>query len=127
MALGTRYTGTGHIPGDRKWQTAAPAGGIIDTTDDVLAAAVAGVQAHCVALQIFNSDATVDTEVVVKDGSTVIWRIMVPGGISATLGLLQPTSFTFPLPLRASTNTALNVAAITTAAEVYVNAQGYYA
>ena len=127
MALGTRYTGTGHIPGDRKWQVTAPTGGIIDTSDDILAAAVSGVSAHCVALQVFNADATVDTEVEVKDGSTVIWRTMVPAGRSATLGMLQPVSFTFPLPLRSSVGAALNVAAVTTAAEVYVNAQGYYA
>ncbi len=126
MALGTRYTGTGHIPGDRKWQVAAPAGGIVDTGDDVLAAAVTGVQAHCVALQLYNSDTSVSTEVVVKDGSTVIWRVLLPAG-RASGDFTAPVSFTFPLPLRASTNTALNVAAITTSGEVYVNAQGYYA
>ena len=31
----------------------------------------------------------------------------------------------FPQPLRADNNTALTAAAITTAAEVYLNAQGY--
>lgn len=127
MALGTRYGGTGHITGDKKWQAAAPSGGIVDTSDVELAAGVAGQEVHCTAIQVIDADATVDTEVVLKDGgSTVIWRIFLPAARNAA-GFSQPVSFTFPLPLRCTAGNALNVAAITTSAELYVNAQGYYA
>lgn len=126
MAFGTRYTGTGHIPGNRKWQAAAPLGGIINTSDVELAAAVAGLEVHCVALQIIDSDATIDTEVVIKDGSTVIWRMFMPAARNAN-GFSEPVAFTFPIPLKTSVGAALNVAAITTSSELYVNAQGYYA
>lgn len=123
--MGTRL-GTGHIPGNSKWQAAAPSGGITDTSDVELAAAVAGRQAFCTAIQVIDSDATVDTEVVIKDGSTVIWRMFMPAARNAA-GFSAPVAFEFPIPLRTSINTALNVAAITTSAELYVNAQGYYA
>lgn len=126
MPLGTRYIGTGHIADGLRWSAVAPSGGITDTADDVLAAALTDREAHCVALQIYNSDLTVATEVEVKDGSTVIWRILVPAGRTAG-ALTAPMSFTFPMPLRTTAGNALNVAAVTTAAEVYVNAQGYYA
>jgi hypothetical protein len=118
--------GSGHSPGNSKWQAAAPAGGIINTSDVELAAAVAGRQAFCSAIQVIDSDATVDTEVVIKDGSTIIWRMFMPAARNAN-GFASPVSFEFPTPLRTSVNTALNVAAITTSAELYVNAQGYYA
>jgi len=126
MALGTRYGGTGHIPGDRKWQFAAASGGIVDTSDVELAAAIAGLEVHCVAIQVVDADVTVATEVVVKDGSTIIWRMFLPNAQSAN-GNTNPVSFTFPLPLRSSVGVELNVAAITTSSELYVNAQGYYA
>lgn len=126
MALGTRYTGTGHIPGGRKWQAAAPSGGITDTSDVALATGIAGLEAHCTGLQIIDSDATVDTEVVIKDDATVIWRMFFPAARNAN-GFSAPVSFNFLIPLRASAGNTLNVAAITTSAELYVNAQGYYA
>ena len=126
MALGTRYGGTGHISSNRKWQAAAPAGGIVDTSDVELAAAVSGQEIHCTAVQVIDADVTVPTEVVLKDGSTVIWRMFLPNARSAN-GNTDPVSFTFPMPLKCTAGNALNVAAITTSSELYVNAQGYYA
>jgi len=126
MALGTRYGGTGHISSNRKWQFAAESGGIQDTLDVEIAAAVSGQEIHCVGLQIIDSDATISTEVVVKDGSTIIWRMFFPSARNAN-GFSEPVSFTFPIPLKTTAGNALNVAAITTSSELYVNAQGYYA
>ena len=63
---------------------------------------------------------TVGTEVVIKDGSTVLWRgwcEQTGGGCSAR----------FDPPLRGTAATAVNVANITTSAETYFNLQGFSA
>lgn len=117
--------GAGAIPASNPsviepWSYAGPLGGITDTADDVIiAAAGAGKSNYLTSLQISNTHASVDTEVVVKDGSTVIWRREFKA-----LGV-GPADIVFARPLISSNNTALNVAAITTGAKVYVNAQGY--
>ena len=95
-------------------------GGIVNTTDNVLvAAAGAGIKNYLTCLSIANASATA-TEVVVKDGSTVIWR----GYVAANLTLKD---IPFPTPLQSTANTALNVACITTATQTYISAQGYKA
>lgn len=106
------------------WAYAATAGGIATTTDVVIAAAAgASVRNYLAAISVTNASATIATEVVIKDGATVIWR--------ETLGTqMLPSSAaqrTFPIPLRGSANTALSVACVTIGAAVYVNAQGYIA
>lgn len=102
------------------WTSAAASGGIVNTTDVTLAAAAgAGIRNYLTSIDIANTHASVDTEVVVKDGSTVLWRRKFKAGDKA--------SFHFNTPLKGSANTALNVACITTGSEVYVNAQGYVA
>ncbi|ADE85163.1 hypothetical protein ACTTAK_07340 [Rhodobacter capsulatus] len=104
-----------------EWSSAAAAGGITNTSDMVLgAAAGAGLRRFVTALQLKNAG-TVATEVVLKDGSTVIWR----GHLGASMTLSE--SHQFADPLRTTANTALNVACITTGAQVYVNAQGFIA
>lgn len=103
------------------WSYAAASGGIVNTTDAVLKAATAGQRTHLCSLQIKNTHATVATEIVVKDGSTVIWRGYAPAV------MLTSDCIVFETPLVGTANTALNVAAITTGAAVYVNAQGYTA
>ena len=104
------------------WSYAAESGGINDTSDVTLAADPgANNVIYLTALQLMNSDASVSTEVVIKSGSTVLWRIMLEAG------MLTPISVMFPQPLRSDVSTALTAACITTAAEVYVNAQGYSA
>lgn len=108
------------------WSYAAASGGITDTTDVTLAAAPgAGMANYLTDIQLHNSDATVATEVVVKSGSTVLWRIFLPAGRPASLTGTMPTSFHFSRPLVADNNTALTAAAITTSAELYINAQGF--
>lgn len=103
----------------KSWQVASATGGLVDTSDVAIKAAEAGKSHYLCALQLVNYDATVATEVVVKDGTTVIWR-----GYCGAVGV-APAVINFPVPLKATENTALNIAAITTSAQVVYSAQGY--
>ena len=103
------------------WQYAGPNGGITDTADDAIqAAGGAGVRHYLTALTVVNSHATVGTEVVIKDGSTVVHR-----GYAAAAG--GGYALTFPTPLRGTAATALNVACITTGSATVVSASGFSA
>jgi hypothetical protein len=106
------------------WSYAAASGGIEDTSDVALKAA-AGIGRHnyLKSIDVMNADASVATEVVVKDGSTVIWRTYLPAMAASTAPV--PIVRNFDPPLAGSNNTALNVACITTSAKVYANAQGF--
>lgn len=109
----------------KPWQYAAASGGIVDTADNAIqAASTAGQRHYLRSMQVVNNDASVGTELVIKDGSTVIFRIFVPQSI-ALVTQPMPVGFEFDPPLFGSVNTALNVAAITTSAQLYVNAQGF--
>ena len=103
------------------WQYAGPTGGITDTADDAIrAAGGAGVRHYLTNLTVINAHATVGTEVVIKDGSTVIHR-----GYAAAAGggyVIQ-----FSPPLRGTAATALNVACITTGSATVVSASGFSA
>ena len=74
--------------------------------------------------QIINASVTIPTEIVIKSGSTVIWRGYV--GVGAVLNSAVGTSFLTPLKALL-VNDALTFACISTASSVYVNAQGYTA
>jgi hypothetical protein len=94
---------------------------VVNTTDVVLAAAAgAGIRRYLTAVQLKNTNATA-TEVVVKDGATVIWRLLLPANMANADTIL------FPSPLKSTANAALNFACITSGANVYVAAQGYTA
>ena len=104
-----------------EWSYTAAAGGVVNTTDVPLSgAAGAGLRRYITSLQLKNINA-VATEVVLKDGSTVIWR----GHVSASM--VSSEEIIFSNPLKTAANAALNFACITTGAQVYVNAQGYTA
>lgn len=106
------------------WSYAAASGGIVNTTDVVLVAtAGASLRRYITSISIINASATIATEVVIKDGSTIVWR----GYVGAGTLLNSVVGITFLNPLKTTANTALNFACITTAAQVYVNAQGYTA
>lgn len=106
------------------WKYAALTGGITDTADVVLkTAAGASLYNTLNSLQFVNKAAAVSTEVVVKDGSTVIWRGWAPQS-TAAVTQLPTVQIYFDPPLQSSANTALNFACITTASATYVNAQG---
>jgi hypothetical protein len=105
------------------WQFAitAPAA----TTSDVVVKTAAGasLRNYITGCQIINSSATIATEIVLKDGATVIWRGYV--GTSALLNSV--VGVTFFTPLRGTANTAVNFACITTASSVYISCQGFIA
>ncbi|MER8817163.1 hypothetical protein [Mesorhizobium sp. M0965] len=103
------------------WRYPAAAGGETGTADVPVKAAVAGQRNHMTWLTAVNAHATVDTEILVKDGgATVLYR----GFLKAAGGRLD---IEFRSPLSSSVNTALNVANITTGAQTYFNCGGYVA
>lgn len=119
--IGALVTKPYAIP-EADWQYAAAAGGITTTTDVAIkAAAAAGIRNYVTSIDVRNAHATMATEVVIKDGATVIWRQLLPAAMAA------PVEITFPTPLKGSAATALNLACLTTGAQVYVNAQGFSA
>ncbi|MES0034685.1 hypothetical protein NKJ74_05300 [Mesorhizobium sp. M0046] len=103
------------------WRYPAAAGGETGTADVPVKAAVAGQRNHMTWLTAVNAHATVDTEILVKDGAaTVLYR----GFLKAAGGRLD---IEFRSPLSSTVNTALNVANVTTGAQVYFNCGGYVA
>jgi hypothetical protein len=116
---GVLVTRPWQIP-ELEWSFASAAGGVINTTDVVLAAAAgAGLRRYICSMQLSNNSATA-TEIVLKDGATIIWRGHLPANAPIS-------EIIFENPLRTTANAALNFACITTAAAVYINAQGYTA
>ena len=113
-------------PSGANWIYAAASGGIADTADVTLAASPgAGMRNYLCALQIINTDATVPTEVVIKDGSTVLWRGFAPHTVAAVTQVSM-VSIVFTVAIRQpSTATALTAACITNSSQTYINAQGY--
>lgn len=101
------------------WSYAAASGGITNTTPvTVLAAQGAGRCGYLTSLQVINAHASVGTDVIVKTGSTVLFRQWAG---SAGNGFV----ITFDRPLVSAANTSLTVECGTTGTVTYVNAQGY--
>lgn len=115
-------------PAANTWQYAAASGGITGTTAVTLAPApAAGKRNYLESMQIINTDASVGTEVVIKDGAVIIWRGFAPASIAL---VTQPSmvQITFQPPLRQpSVGVALSAACITDSSQTYVNAQGFVA
>jgi len=116
-----------HSIPENEWVYAAASGGIANTTTAVTIKASAGanVRNYITSLQIQAEALTNATEVAIRDGAggTVLWRIKVP-----TTGL-PLLNVDFADPLKATTNTLLEVVTLTASGTgaVYVNAQGYIA
>lgn len=118
--LGKAVTVPYAVPGDT-WSYAGVSGGITDTADDVAkAAAGASIRNYITKVSVVNGHATVGTEVVIKDGSTVIWRSHAEPAGGGVVEKFEP-------PLRGTTNTAVNVTNITTGSKTYFNLQGFIA
>ncbi len=116
---GVLVTRPWQIP-ELEWSSVAAAGGVINTTDVVLApAAGAGLRRYICSLQLSNNSA-VATEIVLKDGAAIIWRGHLPANAPMS-------EIIFENPLKTTANTALNFACIATGAAIYVNAQGFTA
>lgn len=94
---------------------------VTNTTDvAVKAAAAAGIRNYVTSLQYCNTAATASI-IVVKDGSTVIWAGQAPASMTV------PQTINFPVPLRGTAATAINVAMLTTGTNTLVAAQGFIA
>lgn len=106
------------IANDGAWTYAGATGGIADTTAVALKAGVAGEVQELDTLQFVNTDASVATEVEILSGSTVLWR-----GFAPAAGA-HPTSVRFDGSIKTAAGAALNVKAVTTSAQLIVNAQG---
>jgi hypothetical protein len=118
--------GSGGPPSADSWFYAAASGGIAD--DQVVAlkaAAGANMANYLTQIDLMNADASVATEVEIRDGTTVIWRSFLPAMAANTTPVINP--ITFNPPLRSSPNAALNIKCATTSAVVYANARGYSA
>lgn len=102
------------------WSYVSAVTGITTAADTaVQAAAGTGIRRYVTGVQIQNNSTTA-SEFQIKDGSTVIWRAVIPAN-------MEPTQFEFTTPLRTTANTALNIQAVTPASVLIVNMQGYTA
>lgn len=110
-----------------RWQYAAAASGISNTTTAVTfkAAAGASIVNYITSVQIMWEALGTATELAVRDGAggTVIWRTKIPASLAGTREIV------FPVPLKGTANTLLEVVTLTasTTGAVYFNAQGYVA
>lgn len=109
-----------------RWQYAAAANGISNTTTAVTlaAAAGAGIRNYITALQLSSEALGAATELAIRDGAagTVIWRTKI-----GTSGIVNGISIVFPVPLKGSANTLLEIVTLTASVTgaVYVNTQGF--
>ncbi len=104
-------------PAGETWQ--ACTGAIVDTTQTAIKAAVASNRIYVTSIGCNNSSAVAST-LVFQDASTAIWQ----GAITAAATNGSYT-MTFPVPLRGTVNTALNVTLGTTATNTRCCAVGY--
>lgn len=103
-----------HIPQQTvRGNTAAMTG---TASTQLLAAAGSGIRNYLTTLTWSNTSA-VDTEVNILDGSTVIWTFYAKAQSGGNIE--------WPMPLRGSANTALNVQNLTTASSVKVSGNGF--
>ena len=84
----------------------------------VVKAANADLRYYVTGFEFFNNSATIATVFNILDGATVIWV----GNLPAVTGQIIVELTT---PIRGSINTALNIQAVTTLANVYWNVKGY--
>lgn len=109
-----------------RWNYAAAAGGITNTSTAVtfIAAAGAGIRNYVASIQLDAGTLGAATEVAIRDGAggTVLWRILV-----GTAGISRTVNFT--VPLKGTANTLMEVVTLTptVTGPVYYNAQGYQA
>ncbi len=96
--------------------------GTLTTTTAAAAktAGAAGIRNYVAAIQYQNTGATATT-VIVLDGATAIATLHAPANMSL------PAAVTFPVPLKGTAATALNVNCGTAGASVLMNVQGFQA
>jgi hypothetical protein len=108
---------------ENDWQYAAAAGGITNSTADVVikTAGAASVRNYITSISIMSETLATATELVVKEGANILFRTKIP------LAGQPLTHVEFPTPLKGAAATQLSVALLTASATgaVYFNAQGY--
>jgi hypothetical protein len=115
-----------HAASDNFWSYAAASGGIDNSSTAVTirTAAGAGLRNYITSLQIAHATLGATTELAIRDGAagTVIWRTILH---TTALGTFNVQ---FPVPLRGTANTLLEVVTLTAVTgDVLVNAQGFVA
>ena len=109
------------------WNYAAAAAGILNTTTAVTvkASAGAGLRNYIAGVTLMSEALTTATEFAIRDGAAgpVLWRTKIP------TGGLPTTQISFPVPLRGTAATLLEVVTLTAsgAGAVYANLQGFVA
>lgn len=78
-----------------------------------------GFNHYLTGFTIQNTHATVPTEFVIKDGSTIVYR----GWL--VVNMLLPSVVAFPTPIKFTAGNGLQIQMTTTGASVFYNAQGY--
>ena len=115
--VGAQVTRPNSIP-ELEWQAVLT---IVNTTSTAIqAAAGAGLKRYLTNLVYQNTNATATVFNILR-GTTVI------ATVSAPASMANPVSIPLPTPLQTAANEALNVQAVTTGANLIVNAQGYTA
>lgn len=109
------------------WTFAASSGGITNTTAVTVATtpSVATNRNYLSGLQIINVGGGAETEVILRSGTTVLWRSAAPANNTSNGSV--PISYYFANPIRGNAGAEINVSAGTTGAKLYINAQGYVA
>jgi hypothetical protein len=112
---------------EASWQYPAAASGILNTTTAVTikTAAATGVRNYITSIDVMHQALGTATELAIRDGAggTVIWRSFLPAGATGRF------TVEFPVPLRGTAATLLEVVTLTATGTgaVYFNAQGYAA
>lgn len=103
------------------WSYVAGSGGIVDTTAVTLCPVGEPNKRPLITrLDVLNTHATVDTEVTILDGATVIWRRKMKSANVAGSSF----SAAFSPPLRGSPGAAITAVCGTTGSQIYINAGG---
>lgn len=94
--------------------------GVLTTTADLVIKTAAGASVrNYVSDFIYQNTSAVATIVVVKEGSTTIAQFNAPASMAV------PAVISWACPIKGAANTAINIAALTTGANVLVNAAGH--
>lgn len=123
--IGNTATVAPYTPlGSGDWHATSGTTPLATTSSTALVAAGgAGVRNYAVSCQFYNTSATVSTTVAVLDGATALFAGFLPATTAALP--IESVQVTFPVALRGTANTAMNVQLGTTAASVYYNCQGF--
>lgn len=127
MASDASFTTTPYATAANQWQYAAATGGISNTTTAVtIKAADGSLRNYITAIQMASEALGAATELAIRDGAggAVLWRTKI-----GTAGIVNGISITFPVPLKGTAATLLEVVTLTASltGAVFINCQGFMA